>query len=171
MKIFDMADNKVVFDSALLMVPEFKKLWDEDKSKTKDIAFKQFAYIYFICDSGSPYANFPDEKRKEAVAKDMFKGEVKETPNLHAAMQKFKELAETPTQRLLTSVKKKIDQIATYLDTTVYDDDNSSSQLKSIESTSKLVAQLAVLEDAVNKEKATANTKRSGEKRTRKYED
>jgi hypothetical protein len=171
MKIFDLVDNKVTFDTAILLVPEFKTLWDKDKTKNKDLAFKQFLYIYFIMDSASPYSNFPEEKKKVAVAQDLLKGEVTDTPELKVAMDKYRELSETPTQRLLNSVKYKIDEIAQYLQNTPYTDDNATAQLKSIESTSKLTAQLTILQDAVNKEKSTASEKRSGEKRTRKYED
>jgi hypothetical protein len=171
MKIFNLANNKVVFDTELLLIPEFKALWDADKNKTKDLAFKQFAYIYFIIDSGSPYSNFPEHKRKELVGKDIFKGEVKETPALKAAMDKYVQMSESPTQRLLTSVKSKIDDVASFLKNTEITEDSLAPVLKAIESTSKLVSQLATLEDAVNKEKATDATRRAGEKRTRKYED
>jgi len=171
MKIFNLANNKVVFDTELLLIPEFKALWDADKNKTKDLAFKQFAYIYFIIDSGSPYSNFPEHKRKELVGKDIFKGEVKETPGLKAAMDKYVQMSESPTQRLLTSVKSKIDDVASFLKNTEITEDSLAPVLKAIESTSKLVSQLATLEDAVNKEKATDATRRAGEKRTRKYED
>jgi len=171
MKIFNLANNKVVFDTELLLVPEFKELWEADKSKTKDLVFKQFAYIYFIIDSGSPYSNFPVHKRKEFVGNDIFKGEVKETPALKVAMDKYILMSETPTQRLLSSVKGKIDDVANFLKNTDITEDSLGPVLKAIESTSKLVSQLSTLEDAVNKEKSTDATKRSGEKRTRKYED
>ena len=171
MKIFDLVNNKINFDSSLLIVPEFKNLWDKDKTKTKDYAFKQFAYIYFICDSNSPYSNFPEDKRKEIVGKDMFKDEIKINSDLLEAIKKYNDLSESPTQRLLSSVKSKIDGVATFLNNTDINEDSLVSVLKAIESTSKLVSQLATLEDAVNKEKATDSTRRAGEKRTRKYED
>lgn len=170
MKIFDLVDNKVKFDTSLLLIPEFKTLWSKDKSKDKDLAFRQFAYIYFIVDSSSPYSNFPLQKRKEYVKRDLFKDQLEETPELQAAMDKYSELSETPTQRLLNSVKYKIDEIAAYLKSTPYTDDNAAAQLKSIESTSKLTAQLAILQEAVNKEKSS-NEKVAGDKRVRKYED
>lgn len=171
MKIFNLANNKIVFETELLLVPEFKALWEADKSKTKDLVFKQFAYIYFMIDSGSPYSNFPEYKRKEFIGKDIFKGEIKETPLLKDAMGKYIELSESPTQRLLTSVKGKIDDVANFLKNTDITEDSLAPVLKAIESTSKLVSQLSTLEDAVNKEKATDATRRAGEKRTRKYED
>lgn len=170
MKIFDLVDNKVKFDTSLLLVPEFKTLWSKDKSRDKDLAFKQFAYIYFIVDPSSPYSNFPYDKRKEIIKKDLFKNELEETPELKAAMSKYEELSETPTQRLLNAVKHKIDEIADYLKSTPYTDDNATAQLKSIESTSKLTAQLIILQEAVNKEKSS-NEQISGNKRVRKYED
>lgn len=171
MKIFDLVDTKVVFDTSLLLVPEFKVIWDEDKAKDKNKAFKTFAYIYFMVDPASPYSNFPLDKRRTAVGQDMFKGEIEETAGIKGAMDKYSELSETPSQRLLNSVKYKIDEIANYLQNTPYTDDNATAQLKSIESTSKLTAQLTILQDAVNKEKSSESTKRSGDKRTRKYED
>jgi hypothetical protein len=86
-------------------------------------------------------------------------------------MDKYIEMSESPTQRLLTSVKGKIDDVANFLKNTDITEDSLAPVLKAIESTSKLVSQLSTLEDAVNKEKATDATRRAGEKRTRKYED
>jgi hypothetical protein len=171
MKIFNLNNNKVDFDVSLLIIPEFKKLWDGDKTKTKDVAFKKFAYIYFLIDSNSPYSNFPLDKRKELLLKDMFKGEFKEDAELLQACKKYADLSVTPTQNLLFTVKNKINEIADFLNNTSADIETINSILKVIESTSKLISQLTILEDAVNKEKSADSEKRSGAKRTRKYED
>ena len=96
---------------------------------------------------------------------------MQENADLKLAMNKYIELSESPTQRLLSSVKGKIDDVAGFLKNTDITEDSLGPVLKAIESTSKLVAQLSTLEDAVNKEKAADSTKRTGEKRTRKYED
>jgi hypothetical protein len=171
MKLFNLVNNKIEFDTSLLIIPEFNKIWVSDKSKDKDKAFKQFAVIYFMVDSNSPYSNFPLESKKTMVFNDMFKGEVNETADLKNAMLKYTLLSETPTQRLLMSVKMKIDGIANFLNNSETNEETLPAILKAIESTSKLVGQLSILEDAVNKEKASAKDKRTGEKRTRLYED
>lgn len=171
MKLFNLVNNKIEFDTSLLIIPEFNKIWVSDKSKDKDKAFKQFAVIYFMVDSNSPYSNFPLESKKAMIFKDMFKGEITETEDLKNAINKYTLLSETPTQRLLMSVKMKIDDIANFLNNSETNEETLPSILKAIESTSKLVGQLAILEDAVNKEKSSVKDKRTGERRTRLYED
>jgi hypothetical protein len=53
-------------------IPEFKKLWNADKSKEKSQYAKELAYVYHMCDYDSPYydmANKQEEVSKAFIGK------------------------------------------------------------------------------------------------------
>lgn len=68
MKLFKYESYEVrVAPEALLLKP-FKKLWDRDKSKSKDKAVQELSFLYFYCDPRSDYQYLiDDEDRLEAV--------------------------------------------------------------------------------------------------------
>ena len=72
-------NNNVVIPSAYaLTIPEFEKL------TTKELAF-----VYFFADHRSSYAAYDENERKDKLLEDL---KVKSTPNLHAGLQKYREL-------------------------------------------------------------------------------
>ena len=170
MKLFNIRDLNIEIEPGILTVSEFKKIWDKDKSKDKSQAYNILRWIYYMGDAGSPYANYPETQKQECVNLDCFRTkEFKPTKEVLEALTKYKELSETPIQRLYSAVKHKIDDISNYLTNTDIDEDTLPSVLKVIEQTSKLVTQMAHLEDAVNKE-IHANTKTRGNKEVGMYE-
>ena len=72
-ELFELKDGKLIIEPSRLIVPVFKQLYDRDKSKDKTQAFKEFSYIYFLLDFKSPYAGYPNDKKEEAIKKDLFK--------------------------------------------------------------------------------------------------
>lgn len=164
MKIFNIRDYNIDIEPEVLTVSEFKVIWDKDKSKDKSLAYNTFRWIYYMGDAASPYANYPELQKQEYINLDCFKHkEYNPSKEVLAALSKYKEISETPIQRLYNSVKLKIDDISEYLTNTKVDEDTLVSVLKVIESTSKLVTQMANLQDAVNKEIHTT-TKTRGNK-------
>ena len=55
MDLFDLRDFTVTISPKALMVPEFKALWDRDKSNNKSTALSELAYVYYLSDFKSPY--------------------------------------------------------------------------------------------------------------------
>lgn len=156
----------------VLEIPEFKVLWDRDKSKTKDTVFKEFKYIYYTEDVSSPFADYPQSQKEGLIINDVFgKAKFKVDEAITLAANKFRLLSETPTQALLKAVKGKISDLSAYLKTTAVNEDSVSSILKVIESTSKLVGQLSILQDSVNKETEEAKQKVRGSKKIGMFED
>jgi len=170
MKIFSLRDFNIIVEPEVLLVPEFKTLWDRDKSKSKNKVYDELKYIYFVYDSASPYSNMPKEARETTVKMDVMKDKkYKPDEQVNSAIKKFLDLSETSSQRLLISVKNKIDEIAISLDETPYTDDNSAEQIKAIDSTGKLIERLQYLEEVVNKEKVKGEHRR-GNRGTRLFE-
>lgn len=68
MKLFKFEGYKVVISEEALMLKPFKKIWERDKSESKDKALSELAYVYFFCDPRSDYQYLIDpEERKQAI--------------------------------------------------------------------------------------------------------
>ena len=166
MKIFDFKDNEVVVSPEILTILVFKDIWDSDKSKTKKNAYNDFKYIYHLCDFNSPYNNYSEERRIEAIKEEVI-GEKTYTPDekVKKGCLVYKELKQTPIERLFISVKDKIEEMSSYLKENELTDDSVTPVLKIFDSTSKIVGQYKTLETAVKSEKETTNVKIRGDKK------
>lgn len=68
MKLFKYEGFEVRVAPEALTLKPFKKLWDRDKSKTKEKAITELSFLYFYCDPRSDYQYITDEEdRLEAV--------------------------------------------------------------------------------------------------------
>lgn len=163
MKIFNNINNVITVNPEVLTIPQFSIIWKADKSKDKSQAFKEFTYIYHMCDYNSPYSNFPDNKRKETVKLDCL-GDKDYNPSkeVKQAIDKYKELQETPLQRLLQAVKNKVDDITDYFNTVDITDDNIRTVLDAFGKISTTVANFDKLQQAVEKEKDSTNDRVRG---------
>jgi len=172
MKVFELKDGIVQVDPEVLTVPEFHAVWKKDKKKNKDRAFLELAYIYHMCDFNSPYSNFPVKMREKSVQEDVI-GDDKwsASKEVIAAVEKYRELSTTPKQRLYLSCKRKLDEVADFMDTTEIDVDTMKPVLELFNKLTATISNFDKLEDAVSKEQSQNNTKRRGERTTALFED
>lgn len=165
MKIFDLKDNEVVISPEILTIDIFSEIWKEDKTKTKINAFNDFKYIYHLCDFNSPYNNYSEEKRTEAIKEEVL-GQKDYEPSIKVkqASEIYKKLKQGPLDVLLNSVKNKIFEFSKFLDESEIDADSTVASLKIIDSISKVVSQYKSLEAAVKAEKQDSAVKIRGDK-------
>lgn len=68
MKLFKYESYQVVIEPEALALKPFKDIWNRDKSKDKDKAISELAFVYFFCDPRSDYQYIVDEnERREAI--------------------------------------------------------------------------------------------------------
>lgn len=68
MKLFKYEGYRVTVEPEALTLKVFKKIWDRDKSKDKNKALSELAFIYFFCDPRSDFMFILDEdERKEEI--------------------------------------------------------------------------------------------------------
>jgi len=171
MGLFDLKGDKIVLDPDKLIVPEFRAIWDQDKSKDKAVAEKMITYIYFLCDYNSPYASYPEEKKEEELMRDL-KMKVKEvsTVEMKLAILKYKEFQETHSMRLLRSARVACDKMADYfreVDFAAADDQgklkyNAKDVAANIAAVGKMIESLDKVEEKVKKEITTSSQIRGG---------
>ena len=86
------------------------------------------------------------------------------------AMEKYKELSHTPKQRLYLSCKRKLDDLAYFMDETDINDDTLKPVLEMFNKLTATISNFDKLEEAVSKEQKTNNTTRRGERSTALFE-
>lgn len=112
--LFTIKGHDVDLTPQALTIPEFKKLWDKDKSESKTKVRAQVAYVYHLVDPKSTYVN--SANRAKEVAEDFLKSS-KITKDITAAVEKYKQLITTPEQRLLEGSLNAADRLADYFNT------------------------------------------------------
>ena len=58
--LFDIVNGHVIMNPNSLAMPEFKAIWDRDKTKVKELAIKELSYVVFLCDESvkNPYHQY-----------------------------------------------------------------------------------------------------------------
>lgn len=96
----------------ILLIPEFKKLWDRDKTKQKVQAKNDLAVVYYIGYFNSPYNQYGEEGKLNKVAKQL-KGDPKWKPkddkDIEAALNLYQEMQRTPSLRILKSIRESLE--------------------------------------------------------------
>lgn len=114
--MFEVINGKLEIGSNALLVPQIRDIWERDKSVNKDVAEKELSYIFLLYSLRSSYMNYPESIREEKVIKDVF-GKTKWKPDavVKKAADKFVELHDTHSARLLRGALKASDEISSYL--------------------------------------------------------
>lgn len=182
MRLFREESFKVVVDTELKLVPEFKALITRDRTKDKKEALKEFSYIYFIHDHKSPYYIYPEDERRLRVSTDTGLGkDYKPDDKVQAAINKYLELSKTPTLKSLTSIReglltssRLIDSLRERIDAALADPDledidpvvrSVTRMLEISEKLPKAIENITTLEEKVRKEESNDTRIKGGGKK------
>lgn len=112
-KLFDLERGNVVMNPTTLWIPEFRTLWDRDKSKSKERATREISYIVFMYAFQSPYQAYDEREREVKILKDYFSDIEGWEPDAHvkAAIKKYQELQDSAVLRLFNSTKLALEAI------------------------------------------------------------
>lgn len=170
--VFDIADNKVILKASSLVVPEFKKIWDRDKSKGKDQAYKELSYVVFLCDYSidNPYRSYSEYDREKILRTDFLEEEEPDELILKA-VTKYKELSETVSLRLVKRALSAADTLGEYFDQVNFNDKDkmgkpiySSKELSSnLKDIGQIVKSLETLEEQLLKKQSSSKIRGGGD--------
>lgn len=155
MKLFQLENNKIIIEPEILLIPEFKKIYDRDKTKTKEVAFSEFEYIYFILDWNSPYRAYNDiNERKQVVKKSFIKDpKWKEDSVILDAIKQYEELTRTPLMGLIEDTNQLIEAIRKYCRTTDVANMDLGKAASMLEKLPKIIENRKKLEEMASAEK------------------
>lgn len=93
-----------VADEALLVKP-IRKLFNQDRSASKEQFYKQMSYLYFMVDPRSTYSYIlnEDERAKAIIEQEGLEEDFKPSPLLKEAMEVYRKHTITPSQELLNA--------------------------------------------------------------------
>lgn len=105
-----------IADEALLIKP-IRKLWNQDRSASKEQFYRQMSYLYFMVDPRSTYSYILDEgERAKAIIEQEGLGEdFTPSPLLREAMDIYKKHTVTPSQELLNAALKAAHTVSEFL--------------------------------------------------------
>lgn len=171
MELFDIEGNNVVLNPDSLFIPEFKKLWDRDKTKQKNKATAEIAYITLKhnLSKTNPYNGYSDKDKEYKIKNDLFNDPNWEPDEkIKEAEERYKEFQQTHSSRLLKGARAAADQLAEYFENINFSEtDNygrpkySAKELSSnLKDVSSIVKSLRQLQEQVEKEQLEAKTAR-----------
>ena len=116
MKLFEMNKEGIEISPQSLTIKEFKKLWARDKSKGKQKAHTELAYVYYYTDWQSPYRIYFNEREKqEKIILDLFDGKKwKPDQTITEACEKYEQLSTTDSMLLLQDARSAIGKLRAY---------------------------------------------------------
>lgn len=179
MKLFKYEGYKVVISEEALMLKPFKELWQRDKTKTKDKALSELAYIYFMEDPASDYQYIVNrEDRHNAIVEGEGLKSWKPDKAVIAAME-FYASFKTTSALILEDTRYAADNLRKSLrEINIHDTDDKgrplytiSSIISAIKQVPTLVKELAEAEKSIAKEMAEANGRVRGQKKKSLMED
>ena len=103
--VFDDVNNTLrINEYPILLIKEFKALWDKNRNKCKEDksgnervkAFKEFTYIYLMLDFKSPYYKYLEQEKHEAALLDSgLTEEDLKNPEFIDAYNKYQEILDS----------------------------------------------------------------------------
>lgn len=105
-----------VADEALLIKP-IRKLFNQDRSASKEQFYRQMSYLYFMVDPRSTYSYIlnEDERAKAIVQQEGLGEDFKPSALLEEAMEIYRKHTITPSQELLNASLIAANTVSTFL--------------------------------------------------------
>lgn len=151
-----------IAEEAYLVGP-IRKLYNQDKTKGKEVFFKQMSLLYFIYDPRSNYAyitNENDRKAEVEVQEGITEKDSKKywTKDFLNAIETYKNLNKTSSLLLLQDTRIAVDKVREFLRTIDLNEEDDKGKpkytIQSVTSAIKQIPQLA--KDLAEAEKALA---------------
>lgn len=178
--MFKYEGYKVVISEEAFALKPFKKIWDRDKSKSKDRATSELAYVYFMEDPASDYQYLVDrEERSQAIIEGEGLGENWKPDKLITDAMEFYSSFKTTSALILEDTRyaaNNLRQALREIDLQATDEKGRliytvSSIISAIKQVPQLVKELAEAERAVAKEMAENNGRIRGQRKKSVLED
>jgi hypothetical protein len=185
LKLFLFKNNQIILNNpTILLVKEFKELWDQDKTEEKDYAYKVFAFMFLMEDFRSPLKDFTENERlvKSLESSKLTDMDITK-PTVKNAIKAYRDIINSKlTLKLIRGILHSAHQLCEFFDTINFREKVTEGQnkgklqhdvtkyfnmLKQVRPTLK---ELSELEDSLKKELETDDSEktiRGGAKQSR----
>ena len=150
--LIQIVNNILTISPEALLITEFEKIWKKDKSKTKENALRELAYVYHTTDYQSIYRNYHPDTRESKIKLDLFKNRAwKLNTDIVNAQNKYKILQTTLSMELLIDVEMGLTKLRDYFKNIDFDDDDNGVAAKNF------IANVKAMGDVVKGVKSLKN--------------
>lgn len=117
MKLIRYEDYQIKLADEAFLVKPIRRLWHQDRSAQKEQFWRQMSYLYFVVSPASSYSYILDleERAAEVIKQEGLPEDFKPSPLLLEAMQIYRKLTITPSQKLLESALIAADTVSKFL--------------------------------------------------------
>lgn len=175
MKLFKYEGYNVVISPEALMLKPFKKIWERDKTESKNKAKTELSFIYFYCDPRSDFTYIlDDEERQSEIIKQTGMSSTW-TPDkvVKEGMDLYIKLTTTVSSDLLNDAKSSVLNIRKALKAVSFDSIEPSKLPKAIKDAASalsevpaLIKSLQEIEKSMNSEITENSRMRGGAQKT-----
>lgn len=150
------------------LIHEFKEIIDRDDSKNKEVASKELAFIYYIVDWESPFADRGEEKRRELAAKSLFDEDWEPDEAIEAGIEKYKELYSNDYTKMLDAARTGARKLRKYFETVDLNERDHNDKLvhrvsdltRNLKEVGSIIEGLQDLEELIKKNQTKSNQNR-----------
>jgi len=117
MKLIKIENFQLTIADEALLVKPIRKLWNQDRSASKEQFYKQMSYLYFMVDPRSTYSYIlnENERAKTIIEQEGLDKNFTPSPLLQEAMEIYKKHTVTPSQELLNAALVAANTVSTFL--------------------------------------------------------
>jgi cephalosporin-C deacetylase-like acetyl esterase len=129
--LIQLVNNVLTISPEALVIKEFHDIWKKDKTKAKETALKELAYVYHTTDYQSIYRNYHPSNRESKIKLDLFANkDWKPTPTVINAQTKYASLQTTLSMELLHDVELGLTKLRDYFRDVDFEDDENGVAAK-----------------------------------------
>lgn len=143
-KILTVDSTGVIIDENVLLIPEFKVLWECHKSTLP------FMYLFSMYDPQSPYMNFEEHEREAQVLKDFPVQKYLQSIEMSEAIDKAERLYYSPLRKILGGAKRAVENISSFLSETEISDGRDGNLSQIVQTIKSLPQILKAYQEAEN---------------------
>lgn len=160
MELFDIENGKIQLNPNSLYIPEFRKLYERDKSEMKHRAMNDIGYVTYLCSfsSKNPYNAYAHTIREQHVRKDTIKCAPDEL--IKKAVDRYRIMQKTASSKLVENAIKASDVLAEYFGEVKKED--AGEIIRNMERLGGVVKTLESLKKQLEKEQLEAAAVRGG---------
>ena len=113
MKLLEYKDYRVSPTPEAFLVKPIRKMYNSDRTKSKETFMQQLAYLYFMVDPRSPYIEIPDEddRKAEVCKQEGLPENFRPSSDLKEAMSIYEKLTITSSKMLLEATRTAADAL------------------------------------------------------------
>ena len=176
MKLIDFDGQEIKLADEALLVRPIRELFLADKSKKKDLFWKQMSYLWFMCDPRSSYMYLTDEasRAKEVKVQEGLGEDWEPSEMLKEAMSVYRTQSITTQSLILESMRKGAEKVRSFLETIdlfatdrndkpIYQVSTVTATLKQLPELARAMAEAekALAKDYIEDDKARGNASKS----------